>query len=111
VVKLLGTTAEMFVRKKEWFQRYPSNNNSALFPCIFETFSRFLSDLPTVYERCREFLIHAVDFILRERFRDLIPMGRDLVLALQRIAKIFPAYWKNLIHQPQTLMPNFEGTY
>lgn len=111
VVKLLGVTAEMFIRKKEWFQKYPSNNNSVLFPCIFGTFSRFLSDLPTVYDRCRQHLIHVVDFILREHFQQLLPMGRELVLALQRVSKIFPAYWKNLTYQPQSLLPNFEGNF
>ncbi|KAI6182530.1 Integrator complex subunit 3-like protein isoform X2 [Aphelenchoides bicaudatus] len=109
VVKLLASAAEMFIRKKEWFQKYSSAGNSVLFPCIFNTFTRFLSDLPLKYNRCRELLIHIVDVILREQFKDLILMGRDLILSMQRVSKIFPNHWKTLIHQPQNLMPNFEG--
>lgn len=108
-MEFLLATLEMFVRKKEWFQNYPSNGNSLLFACMFSTLSRFLSDLPTGYDRCRQLLIYVVDFILRERFKDLVPLGRDLLLIMQRVSKFFPIHWKNLMHHPQSLLPNFEG--
>jgi hypothetical protein len=108
VIEFLVVTLEMVIRN-EWFRQYPKNGNSLLFACMFGTLSRLLSDLPTGHERCKHLLIHVVDFILRERFRDLLQLGRDLILTLQRLSKLFPHYWKNLVHSPQSLLPGFEG--
>lgn len=109
VVELLTALAEMIIRKKDWFSKYLLGNGSALFPCIFATFTRLLSDLPPGNDKCRQLLVYVIDFIVKERFKDLLPMGRDLILCLQRVSRIFPGYWKALTHKPQELLLGFEG--
>jgi hypothetical protein len=109
VIELLTSTCGMFIRNKAWFVQ--QSEKSPLLSYIFATLSRFLADLPSGQERCRAFLIYSVDFILRERFQDLIPMGRELILTIQRLSKIPQfRYWMTLlIHQPQNLCPGFDG--
>ncbi|XP_034523464.1 integrator complex subunit 3 isoform X3 [Ailuropoda melanoleuca] len=55
-----------------------------------------------------------VDFcmsLLRERFMDCLMIGRDLVRLLQNVARIpeFELLWKDIIHNPQALSPQFTG--
>uniref|UniRef100_A0A9L0S7U8 Integrator complex subunit 3 n=1 Tax=Equus caballus TaxID=9796 RepID=A0A9L0S7U8_HORSE len=55
-----------------------------------------------------------VDFcisLLRERFMECLMIGRDLVRLLQNVARIpeFELLWKDIIHNPQALSPQFTG--
>ncbi|XP_058863303.1 integrator complex subunit 3 [Acipenser ruthenus] len=55
-----------------------------------------------------------VDFcvgLLRERFMDCYIMGRDLVRLLQNVARIpeMELLWRDLLHNPQALSPQFTG--
>ncbi|XP_072284754.1 integrator complex subunit 3 [Pyxicephalus adspersus] len=55
-----------------------------------------------------------VDFcimLLRERFMDCFMIGRDLVRLLQNVARIpeFDLLWKDMLHNPQALSPQFTG--
>ncbi|XP_063041667.1 integrator complex subunit 3 isoform X1 [Engraulis encrasicolus] len=55
-----------------------------------------------------------VDFcisLLREKFMDCYVIGRDLVRLLQNVARIpeMELLWKDLLHKPQTLSPQFTG--
>ncbi|XP_060550262.1 integrator complex subunit 3 [Pantherophis guttatus] len=55
-----------------------------------------------------------VDFcvsLLRDRFMDCFMVGRDLVRLLQSVARIpeFEQLWKDIIHNPQALSPQFTG--
>ncbi|XP_031564730.1 integrator complex subunit 3-like [Actinia tenebrosa] len=49
--------------------------------------------------------------LLRERFADCLPIGRDLVRLLQSVGRIpeFQALWKDILYKPQTLSPQFTG--
>ncbi|XP_062823184.1 integrator complex subunit 3-like, partial [Anolis carolinensis] len=50
-------------------------------------------------------------FLLRDRFMDCFMIGRDLVRLLQNVARIpeFELLWKDLVHNPQALSPQFTG--
>nr|XP_020666479.1 integrator complex subunit 3 [Pogona vitticeps] len=55
-----------------------------------------------------------VDFcisLLRDKFMDCFMIGRDLVRLLQNVARIpeFEQLWKDIIHNPQVLSPQFTG--
>ncbi|XP_077111146.1 integrator complex subunit 3 isoform X1 [Ranitomeya variabilis] len=55
-----------------------------------------------------------VDFctmLLRERFMDCFMIGRDLVRLLQNVARLpeFDSLWKDMLHNPQALNPQFTG--
>ncbi|KAG0358330.1 Integrator complex subunit 3 [Gamsiella multidivaricata] len=51
--------------------------------------------------------------LLRERFRDCSDIGRDLVRALQDVARIKPIeeIWINLLYSPEKLNPQLEGLH
>ncbi|KAJ7307288.1 hypothetical protein JRQ81_009293, partial [Phrynocephalus forsythii] len=55
-----------------------------------------------------------VDFcvsLLRDKFMDCFMIGRDLVRLLQNVARIpeFEQLWKDILHNPQVLSPQFTG--
>uniref|UniRef100_A0A3P8WPK8 Integrator complex subunit 3 n=1 Tax=Cynoglossus semilaevis TaxID=244447 RepID=A0A3P8WPK8_CYNSE len=55
-----------------------------------------------------------VDFcisMLREKFMECLIMGRDLVRLLQNVARIpeMESLWRDLLHNPQVLSPQFTG--
>ncbi|TRZ01352.1 hypothetical protein DNTS_033243 [Danionella cerebrum] len=55
-----------------------------------------------------------VDFcigLLRERFMECFIIGRDLVRLLQNVARVpeMELLWKDFLHSPQTLSPQFTG--
>ncbi|XP_048584103.1 integrator complex subunit 3 isoform X2 [Nematostella vectensis] len=49
--------------------------------------------------------------MLREKFSDCIQIGRDLVRLLQSVGRIpeFQALWRDMLHKPQSLSPQFTG--
>ncbi|KAF9207247.1 Integrator complex subunit 3 [Haplosporangium sp. Z 27] len=51
--------------------------------------------------------------LLRERFRDCSDVGRDLVRALQDVARIkeIEEIWVDLLHSPEKLNPQLEGVH
>lgn len=108
--------AQILLNNRKWFGTMPKNS---MFPGIaFALFSRFISDAIFVGntgvmspENFKAPLIAACEILLRERFPDLMMMGRDLVLSLMRLSRIpqFIPIWRSLIHNPASLMPNFSG--
>ncbi|CAL1583978.1 unnamed protein product [Knipowitschia caucasica] len=49
--------------------------------------------------------------MLRDKFMDCVVIGRDLVRLLQNVARIpeMDLLWKDLLHSPQSLSPQFTG--
>lgn len=95
----------MILRNKEWFIRGVFNH--PVMPCLLFTFSRFLADLPAANQgdRVHQLLCSVIDLVLRERFRDLTYMGRELLFVLLRLSKVpmFRGYWKTLLHNPNLM--------
>lgn len=51
--------------------------------------------------------------LIRERFQDIIPLGRDFVRLLQNVARLpeFQQLWKEILITPKTLAPSFSGIF
>ncbi|CAO1333223.1 unnamed protein product [Diamesa tonsa] len=51
--------------------------------------------------------------LIRDRFHDIIPLGRDFVRLLQNIARIpeFEQLWKDMLNNPTTLCPTFTSLF
>lgn len=51
--------------------------------------------------------------IIRERFQDIIPLGRDFVRLLQNIARLpeIAQLWKEILNTPKVLHPTFTGIF
>lgn len=76
------------------------------------TFLRLLEDHEALpFKTLRQMEIEFCSSLLRERFADCVPIGRDLVRLLQNVARIpeFGALWKDILHRPQSLCPQFSG--
>lgn len=51
--------------------------------------------------------------LIRDRFNDVIPLGRDFVRLLQNVARIpeFQQLWKDILMNPKVLGPTFTGIF
>lgn len=51
--------------------------------------------------------------LIRERFQDIIPLGRDFIRLLQNVARIpeFNLLWKDILNNPKSLNPQFTGVF
>lgn len=51
--------------------------------------------------------------LIRERFQDIIPLGRDFIRLLQNVARIpeFNLLWKDILTNPKVLNPQFTGVF
>ena len=51
--------------------------------------------------------------VIRDRFNDVIPLGRDFVRLLQNVARIpeFQQLWKDILTNPKSLVPSFTGIF
>lgn len=51
--------------------------------------------------------------LIRERFQDIIPLGRDFIRLLQNVARIpeFQQLWKDILTNPKSLAPAFTGIF
>lgn len=99
--------------------------NGTFAPIALLTLSRFISDQHHFSTgtnssingcadiRLKNSMVLVCDFLLKERFSDMLMLGRDLVLVLMRLSKIplFMTYWKAILHNPSSLLPKFNGYY
>lgn len=51
--------------------------------------------------------------LIRDRFNDVVPIGRDFVRLLQNVARIpeFEKLWQDILLEPKTLSPTFTGVW
>ncbi|XP_051992722.1 integrator complex subunit 3 [Xyrauchen texanus] len=104
---LAENVLEILVDQREWVVK-----SGMLVAMSVYTYLRLIVDhgIPSLLSlRQRE-----VDFcigLLRERFMECFIIGRDLVRLLQNVARIpeMELLWRDLLHNPQTLNPQFTG--
>ncbi|KAI1713089.1 integrator complex subunit 3 domain-containing protein [Ditylenchus destructor] len=107
-------TADILNANKDWMRSLKPAGTFA--PVALITFSRLISDQQQFGSsnndsRFKNSMISLCEFILKERFSDVVALGRDLLLVMMRLSKIpqFLPYWKSLLHNPGSLLPNFNG--
>jgi len=79
---------------------------------VVYTYLRLLEDhMGPAYAALRHKEVSLVVPLLRERFTDVMSVGRDLVRLLQNVARIpeIEAFWRDLLHNPASLAPGFAG--
>ncbi|XP_004714684.1 integrator complex subunit 3 isoform X1 [Echinops telfairi] len=105
---LAESVLDILTEQREWVLK-----SSILIAMTVYTYLRLIVDhhgtAPLQALRQKE-----VDFcvsLLRERFMECLMIGRDLVRLLQNVARIpeFELLWKDIIHNPQALSPQFTG--
>ncbi|XP_018427857.1 PREDICTED: integrator complex subunit 3 isoform X1 [Nanorana parkeri] len=99
---------DILMEQKEWVMK-----SSILIAMSVYTYLRLIVDhhgtpqLLTLRQKEVDFCI----MLLRDRFMDCFMIGRDLVRLLQNVARIpeFDLLWKDMVHNPQALNPQFTG--
>lgn len=98
---------DIFSEHRKWLEKFPF-----LLASVVYNYLRIIEDHrgPGV-ERLLEKEIKFVVSLMRERFSDVVVIGRDLVRVLQYVAKIpeFEELWTDMIHRPKSLFPQFGG--
>lgn len=92
---------------RTWLEKNPILLATAVY-----TYLRLLEDHEAApFKNLRQMEIEFCSSLLREKFTDCIPIGRDLVRLLQNVSRIpeFTALWKDILHKPQSLCPQFTG--
>lgn len=92
---------------RPWLEKYP-----LLLASVVYSYLRFIEDhfnpgLTTLRQKEISFIVP----LLRDKFNECLVIGRDLVRLLQSVAKIpeFELLWKDILHNPKSLSPNFTG--
>ncbi|KAL7304899.1 hypothetical protein TKK_0002702 [Trichogramma kaykai] len=105
---LIEALLNIFTEHRTWLEQ-----TSHMIPLVVYTYLRLLED-----HACNSTLValknKEVNFIvtlIRERFSDCLVIGRDFVRLLQNVARIpeIEQVWKDLLHNPASLMSNFTG--
>ncbi|XP_059121741.1 integrator complex subunit 3 [Peromyscus eremicus] len=105
---LAESVLDILTEQREWVLK-----SSILIAMAVYTYLRLIVDhhgtaqLQTLRQKEVDFCIS----LLRERFMECLMIGRDLVRLLQNVARIpeFELLWKDIIHNPQALSPQFTG--
>jgi len=97
----------ILMENKSWLYSSPN-----LVSGVIYTYLRLLQD--HVKPNLKEFGEKEVSFVIhlvRERFSDVLTLGRDFVRLLQLVARIpeIEEIWQEILHSPSTLAPNFTG--
>ena len=104
---LVESLLNLFMQNRSWLEKFPQ-----LLSVVLYSFLRLIVDHTAgAYKTLRQKEITFCVSILRERFPDVMPIGRDLVRLLQNVSKIpeFKSLWKDMLHKPQTLSSQFTG--
>ncbi|NXO28611.1 INT3 protein, partial [Cisticola juncidis] len=105
---LAENVLDILTEQREWVLK-----SSLLVAMAVYTYLRLIVDhhgtaaLQALRQKEVEFCVS----LLRERFMDCFMIGRDLVRLLQNVARIpeFEQLWRDILHNPQVLSPQFTG--
>ena len=104
---LADSLLDIFIKHRAWLDKFPF-----LVASVVYTYLRIIEDhFQPNLEKLREKEVKFVVGLLRDRFNDVIVIGRDLARVLQNIARIpeIETVWKDILHNPKALSPSFGG--
>lgn len=106
---LVDNLLDILIDHRQWLEKYP-----VLVSSVIYSYVRLIEDhngqmLATLRNKEVKFVIS----LIRERFNDVLPLGRDFVRLLQNVARIpeFEALWRDILNNPKQLMPSFQGVW
>uniref|UniRef100_A0A182JGF9 SOSS complex subunit A homolog n=1 Tax=Anopheles atroparvus TaxID=41427 RepID=A0A182JGF9_ANOAO len=108
-IALIEGLLDIFIEHRAWLEK-----DQFLIGTVAYTFVRLIEDHcgpQFVHLRSRE--VKFVIALIRERFNDIIPLGREFVRLLQNIGRIpeFDQLWKDMLYNPKSLCPTFAGVW
>lgn len=106
---LIDGLLDILIEHRLWLEKFP-----ILVGGVVYSFVRLIEDhYSPMLANLRNKEVKFVISIIRERFNDVIPLGRDFVRLLQNVARIpeFEQLWKDILSNPKTLSPTFTGIW
>ncbi|GBP11638.1 Integrator complex subunit 3 homolog, partial [Eumeta japonica] len=104
---LVESLLDIFIEYRPWLESQPF-----LIQTVVYSYVRLIEDhaspgLTPLRHKEVKFVIS----LIRDRFLDIIPLGRDFVRLLQNVARIpeFEQLWRDILHNPKSLHPTFNG--
>lgn len=105
---LAGAMIDLLTEHRAWLDKHPFLVASSAY-----TFLRLLEDHHgnAGLEKLREKEARFAVGLVRDRFADVLIIGRDLVRVLQHVAHVpeVEALWRDLLQNPRSLSPAFSG--
>lgn len=106
---LIDGLLDILIDHRAWLEKFPF-----LVGAVVYSYVRLIEDhsspaLVTLRNKEVKFIVS----IIRDRFVDVIPLGRDFVRLLQNVARIpeFEQLWKDILMNPKVLLPTFTGVW
>ncbi|CAG2120876.1 unnamed protein product, partial [Medioppia subpectinata] len=104
---LIEKCLDILVEYRQWLEQFP-----ILVASVVYTYLRLIGDHSNpLLVKLKQKEVEFCSSLLRERFVDCIPIGRDLVRLLQNVARIpeFDKIWRDLFTNPTVFAPTFGG--
>lgn len=102
---LVESLLDIYIENRTWLDKFP-----VLICMVVYTYLRLIEDhnIPQLVN-LRQKEVNFVITLMRERFSDILCLGRDLVRLLQNVARIpeFNQLWQDILINPKTLCPTF----
>ncbi|CAG9790877.1 unnamed protein product [Diatraea saccharalis] len=102
---LVESLLDIFIENRAWLDKFP-----VLICMVVYTYLRLIEDhnIPQLIT-LRQKEVNFVLTLIRERFADVLTLGRDLVRLLQNVARIpeFNQLWQDILMNPKSLCPTF----
>ncbi|XP_055859113.1 integrator complex subunit 3 homolog [Episyrphus balteatus] len=108
-ISLIEGLLDIFIEFRPWLENYPF-----LVGTVVYSYVRLIEDHTSpLLTNLRNKEITFVVALIRDRFQDIIPLGRDFVRLLQNVARIpeFEQLWRDILYNPKTLLLSFNGIW
>lgn len=106
-IALVEGLLDILVEHRSWLEKDPF-----LVGTVVYTYTRLLEDHHgPQFSNLQKKEVSFVISLIRDRFGDVMQLGREFVRLLQNISRIpeFEALWKDILHNPKSLCPTFNG--
>lgn len=104
-IYLVESLLDIYLENRAWLDKFP-----VLICMVVYTYLRLIEDhnIPQLMH-LRQKEVNFVITLIRERFADVLTLGRDLVRLLQNVARIaeFNQLWQDILNNPKSLCPTF----
>lgn len=100
---------DILIDQRPRFDKYPGSVGLVAYSYVRLIEDHNAPHLITLRNKEVKFVIS----LIRDRFQDIIPLGRDFIRLLQNVARIqeFQQLWKDILNTPKTLAPTFTGIF
>ncbi|CAH0588030.1 unnamed protein product [Chrysodeixis includens] len=102
---LVESLLDIYIENRAWLDKYP-----VLICMVVYTYLRLIEDhnIPQLMSLSQK-EVNFVITLIRERFSDVLTLGRDMVRLLQNVARIpeFNQLWQDILNNPKSLCPTF----